>query len=102
MGSSATIAAWVLTGTASLSAVYSWFLNSIHHIYAPNWIWVTVVGGNALIGGMLALWLWLDPVQAGAIFQPFWRLLALNIAAGIPIIAWQIWQAAQRPSNVRR
>lgn len=98
MGGGATIAIWVLGGTVAVCALYSWFLNRIHHIYAPNWIWVTVVGGNAIVGGMFALWLWLT----GASFTPFWQLLALNVAAGIPVIGWQIWQAAERPSNTRK
>lgn len=75
--------------------------HTIHHVYAPDWIWLTVVGGNALIGGMFALWLGLDPLPA-ATYAAFWRLLALNVAAGVPIIAWQIGQANARPKLRQR
>lgn len=95
------LVAWILLATALISALYAWFLNRIHHRYAPDHIWITVVGGNALIGGMLALWLWLDPLPAAPL-AAFWRLLALNIAAGIPIIAWQIGQANARRLTRRR
>jgi 4-amino-4-deoxy-L-arabinose transferase-like glycosyltransferase len=97
-----TVAAWVLLGAAALSTLYALLLNAIHDKYAPDRIWVTVVGGNALIGGLFALWLWLDPVLAGMTFAPFWRLLALNVAAGIPIIAWQIGQNNVRSLNRQR
>lgn len=84
------------------SIAYAAILNRIHHIYAPDYIWVTVVAGNAIIWGWLALWLWLEPTPAGMALAPAWRLLALNLAAGLPIIVWQIYQASQRPSNRRR
>jgi hypothetical protein len=96
------VAAWILLGAAALSTLYALFLNAIHDKYAPDYIWATVVGGNALIGGLFALWLWLDPIPAGATFAPFWRLLALNIAAGIPIIAWQVGQNNVRLLNRQR
>ena len=86
----------VLLAAACASSLYAAFLNRIHHLYAPDHIWITVVGGNALIGGLFAWWLGLDPLPAGATFAPFWRLLALNIAAGIPVIAWQFGQAHAR------
>ena len=71
MGSSVAITAWIFLGTAVTSSLYAWILNSIHDTYAPDHIWLTVVGGNALIGGVFALWLWLDPLPA-ATFAAFW------------------------------
>lgn len=95
------LAVWLLLATAALTSAYALFLNRIHDKYAPEHIWITVVVGNALLGGMFALWLWLEPVPAGATFTPFWRLLALNVAGGIPIIAWQIGQNNVRAGGSR-
>lgn len=75
-------------GAAVAAAAYSGFLHTIQHLYQHDWTWVTVVGGNALIGGFFAAWLYL----AGEPLTDFWRLLALNVAAGLPVIAWQIGQ----------
>jgi hypothetical protein len=72
--------------------LYAVFLQRIHDLYTPDHIWLTVVGGNVLIGmALLALCLFgILPLAA------FWHLLALNVVAGIPIIVWQFWQAGQR------
>ena len=85
----------ILLTAAAASAIYSWLLSLIQHIYSPDHIWLTVVGGNALIGALFAWWLWSVPLPPQT-FAAFWRLLALNVAAGIPIIGWQVGQNAAR------
>lgn len=67
-----------------------------HPSYAPDWTWITVAGGNALIIGALTLLAWLTP------FVP-WSVIVLdvtlNVTAGIPIIYWQRQQAKQRAAE---
>lgn len=72
------------------SALYALLLERIKERYVPNWTWLTVVVGNGLIG--LALWAieaWSEPLTVALIF-------AANVAAGSPIIAWQLWQMDRR------
>jgi hypothetical protein len=79
----------VLSGVTILSALYAAFLHR-HPGYEPRWTWTTVVGGNALIGGGFAFWLWRSPLARRAGRAAFWRLVAVNVAAGIPQIIWQV------------
>lgn len=67
-----------------------------HPGYAPDWTWATVVGGNSIIIGALALLAWLTP------FVPWPVVLidiTLNCAAGVPIIWWQRRQTRQRAAE---
>lgn len=76
----------ILLGAAVASALYALLLNWLHPRYAPDWVWLTVVGGNALIGLFFALFCWIGAIP----WRAFGLLVALNVAAGIPIIVWQI------------
>jgi hypothetical protein len=79
----------ILSGVTSLSTLYALYLHH-HPGYDPKWTWLTVVGGNALIGVGFAFWLWRSPLSRRAGWAAFWRLVAVNVAAGSPIIAWQV------------
>lgn len=74
---------------------YAELLQRIHDIYAPDYIWVTVVGGVGMIvlgvGGVCAI---------GFLpWQAMLYALTLSLAAGIPIIRWQRRQAKQRAAD---
>lgn len=67
--------------------LYSRVLAPLRTRYEPKWTWATVVGGNTiiLIGQLtlchvlgLSLWIW------------FVLCLLPNVAAGAPVIRWQI------------
>jgi len=77
--------------------VYAIVLHHIHDRYTPDWIWLTVVGGNLLIlMALLALCLTsVLPLAA------FFHGAGLNVAAGVPIIIWQLWQQGQRTGESR-
>jgi len=79
-------------------ALYAVFLQRIHDLYTPDWTWVTVVGGNVLIG-MALLALCLSGVLPLA---AFWHLVGLNVVAGLPIIIWQLWQMGVRNGARKR
>ena len=86
----------LLIGVHILLFIASWgyaeLLDRIHDIYSPDYIWVTVVGGVALIiaavGGVCAIGLL--PWQA-MLFAA-----TLSIASGLPIIRWQVRLARKR------
>ncbi len=82
----------VLLVSAVLSGAYSAILQRLHDIYAPDHIWVTVVIGNILIGGSFAALAAFDLVPWAAVG---W-LVGVNVAYGLPVIVWQVWQADQR------
>jgi predicted tellurium resistance membrane protein TerC len=71
---------------------YALWLEQMHDTYTPDYIWLTVVGGVALIGiAMLALCI------GGALpIDAFWHLFGLSCTSGAVIIAWQLWQANKR------
>jgi hypothetical protein len=85
-------------GLAITTAVYSAALHQIRHLYAPDYIWVTVVGGNMLIGVAYLLCQLAYPLEGVA---AFWLLFSLNVAGGIPVIIWQVGEQIQRHSNQR-
>lgn len=71
---------------------YAVLLERLHDLYTPDWVWLTVVGGNTLIGlALLALCLSGELPMAA-----FWHLLGLNIAAGCVVITWQLLQVRWR------
>jgi multisubunit Na+/H+ antiporter MnhG subunit len=101
MGHDVVVAASILAGTNLLTLLLAAILNIIHDIYAPDHIWATVVVGVGIIGVMFGLWLWFDPLPSTRL-AAFWRLLAVCVVAGGPIIAWQIGQANARPKSRKR
>lgn len=88
----------ILLAAAGASTGYAALLQRLHARYSPDYTWITVVGGNALIGGFLALFCLIGRLP----WQAFWYLFFLNVAAGLPIIAWQIGQRAARRSALER
>lgn len=71
------------------SGLYAVWLESIKHLYEPDWTWATVVGGNSLI--IITL---LVQVALGVVTSPWAAVAALfidNAVAGTPIIVWQVW-----------
>lgn len=90
-------ALWILLGATAASAAYAAVLERIHHLYAPDWIWLTVVGGNAMIGGAFALFCGLGYIP----WLAFQLLFAINVAMGVPIVTWQIGQRYARAKSRR-
>jgi hypothetical protein len=90
----------VLLLLAAISTVYSLILQqpAVYTWYAHDRTWVTVVIGNAMIGFALLGWLWFEGMPLTA----FWMLLGCNVAAGIPIIVWQVHEAHVRRKERRR
>lgn len=80
----------VLIASVGLGSLYSFFLEQIHDLYSPNWIWLTVVGGNGLV--ILTLFI----LELFAIPLTGWLVFFVNVAWGTPVIVWQVWQWRQR------
>lgn len=74
--------------------LYAIILNwkPINERYTPDWTWLTVVGGNGLILAALYTLCAIGELP----YEAFYHALAANIAAGIPIIVWQVGQAVNR------
>lgn len=76
---------------------YAAFLNQDHiqKLYRPNYVEVTVIGGDILI--------WCAVIGMAAIGIFPWSLtgyyISLHIVAGIPIAAWQRKKRLQRRRN---
>jgi F0F1-type ATP synthase membrane subunit a len=85
----ATTAAILLT-LMFAATVYAITLEHLRERYVPNWTWLTVVVGNSLI--LAALW----SIEALAEPLTFGLALLCNVAAGGPIIVWQLWQMERR------
>lgn len=84
----------ILFGAAGFYALILRALRrSVRYTYEPDWTWVTVVIGNALIG--LAL---LGMEQSGVPLT-FVAVLLANVAAGTPIIIWQAGEQIARRSR---
>lgn len=76
--------------------LYSIALEQIHDRYVPRWIWLTVVVGNGLVIG--ALWLMeIYGVPLNAL-----TVLEANIAAGAPVITWQLHQNYRRSREMQQ
>ena len=88
----------VLLALFVASALYALFLQRIHDLYSPDYVWLTVVGGDGLIlGAMLVL------AFSGELpWLAFWVFAGGFVAAGLPIIVWQIWQTASRRQSLER
>ncbi len=88
----AAMVALILLIAAVVSTAYSALLERIHDVYAPDFIWVTVVIGNGFIFGTMAVFATIEIVSWGAV----WLLFLTDLAWGVPVIIWQLWQAYQR------
>lgn len=92
---------WLLAIHLSLFLVcagYAALLQRVYRLYHPDRTWVTVVGGEVLVGcGVGALWL------VGALpWDAMAYFITLQGAAGLPIIVWQLGQAEERRRNRAR
>lgn len=80
----------VLGVLGAVCVAYALILDKHQRWYQPDRTWITVVIGNGLIG--LALWaleLWGVPLRIS-------HYVLANVAAGAPIIVWQLIQVARR------
>jgi len=77
---------------------YARFLNQdwVYKAYSPDYVWLTVIGGDVLI--------WPFVVGMYYLAFPWWvaalLYITLHIAAGIPIIHWQRQRKARRRREV--
>jgi len=87
-------------GAALSATVYAAVLQAIgRERYEPDYTVVTVMLGVALTGGWVALRLTgpLPDLSPDELVWWVWRVMFwMFVATGIPITAWQIWQARQR------
>ena len=82
----------ILATSVVLSACYCAVLERLHDIYSPDHIWVTVLVGNGLILGTCAVLAAYGFVAWEAVKLFF----LVNMVWGVPVIAWQLWQAVRR------
>jgi hypothetical protein len=73
---------------------YAKFLNQphVHAWYSPDYVWMTVVGGDMLIGLAFGALYWIGVVT---LLVPA-LYISLHISAGLPIVAWQHQRADKR------
>lgn len=79
---------------------YAKFLNQkkVHEWYSPDRVWLTVVGGDVLIGlAFGALYL----LDVFSLIVPT-LYISLHLAAGLPIISWQQHRAETRARVVEQ
>ena len=70
--------------------LYAIVLESLHDKYVPNWIFITVIIGEAFVIEALALIEHYGmPITALDVFYA-------NLAAGLPIVVWQVYQIIAR------
>ena len=89
--------AWIILVHISLAigaTAYALFLNQKHvyEWYSPDRTWVTVIGGDVLIGSAACALCALG-VLPWAVIAYF---ASLHVAAGAPIIDWQLRRALKR------
>lgn len=89
--------AWLILIHITLAAActgYAAFLNQrrVQEWYQPDRTWVTVIGGDVLIGLALASLVAVGALPADVL--AYWT--TLHIAAGTPIIVWQRIRATKR------
>lgn len=78
----------VYIGGVVIGAAYSAMLQRLHKWYSPNYIWLTVVGGNILIAGFLQIL-----AKRGRFPKAVLRhFVGANVALGSPVIIWQLLQ----------
>lgn len=95
--------AWLIlvhVGLAAAAALYAAFLNQRHvyEWYNPDRTWLTVIGGDVLIGLALAALVALEALPADVLL--YW--LTLHLCAGTPIIFWQLRRAKKRAAELRK
>lgn len=75
-----------------ICALYAALLQRVYRAYHPDRTWMTVVGGEGLVGIALA-----GVCATGALpWEAAAYFITLQGAAGIPIILWQLAQAERR------
>jgi hypothetical protein len=80
------------------ASVYAAILAPLRPVYEPDWTWATVVLGNSLIIVAFAA-----QVALGVITTPGAAAVALlidNIAAGVPVIVWQVRELTKRHAQL--
>ena len=82
----------ILGASAALSVCYCIILERLHDIYSPDHIWVTVLVGNGLILATCAVLAAYEFLSWEAVKL----FLLVNVVWGVPVIAWQLWQAVHR------
>lgn len=75
-------------GGVVVGAAYSAILQRLHKWYSPNYIWLTVVGGNMLIAGFLQILARRGRFEEAALRH----FVGANVALGSPVIIWQLLQ----------
>jgi hypothetical protein len=88
----------VYIGAVAVGAVYSAILHRLHRWYSPNYIWLTVVGGNILIAGVL----WILAKRGRFEEAALRHFVSANIALGTPVIIWQLLQHYRRRQVLHR
>jgi hypothetical protein len=93
----------VYVGGFVVGAVYSALLQRLHRWYSPNYIWLTVVGGNLLIAGFLQILAHRGRFPEAALKH----FIGANFALGTPVILWQLGQhyarlQARRARRIKR
>jgi hypothetical protein len=93
--------AWVAFLHAALfiaASGYAAFLDQehIYRRYSPDYVWLTVVGGDILIWPFVAA---LCLIGIAPEWIPLYYI-TLHIAAGLPIIRWQFKRKARRRAEL--
>jgi hypothetical protein len=70
--------------------LYAIVLESLHDKYVPNWIVLTVIVGEGFILEALAL------IEHYGYALTSWDMFFGQLAAGIPITVWQVYQVIAR------
>ena len=76
--------------------IYSIVLEQIHDRYVPRWLWLTVVVGNGFV--FSALWL----MEVFGVRLTALTILEANVAAGVPVIVWQLHQNHRRTKELQQ
>jgi hypothetical protein len=92
--------AQIFIGLFLASVAYAFILNrkAVYRWYHRGKTWVTVVVGNGIILAALYLHVEIGTLTMAAWWLVFWS----NIAAGAPIIAWQLGKNAEQEEIERQ
>lgn len=74
---------------------YAAVLDRIHDLYSPRYIWATVVAGDVWIGLAFGACLLIGTPPT---LVP-WLYISLHVAAGVPIVLWQLYQNYKRDTE---
>ena len=80
----------ILIALALTCVLYAIVLESIHDKYVPNWIFATVIIGEFFVILALAL------IEHYGNAITAWDVCLANLAAGTPIVIWQVIQIIRR------